>query len=151
LAIGNVPVTPVVSGSPVAFVRVREVGVSSAGEVSEGEVDKTTLPEPVVDAAETAVPFPCKIPVTEVERVIAGVVVAVATVPARPLAETTETDVTVPPPDVLDMVLLPPTVVTVIPEPPDMVIAPVAELTLDTPEPPPLDTGMSMIPLILAP
>jgi len=43
------------------------------------------------------VPFPLIIPVTEVEIVIAGVVVAVATLPAKPLAETTETLVTVPP------------------------------------------------------
>ena len=35
-------------------------------------------------------------PVTVVDTVMAGVVVAVATVPANPLAETTETLVTVP-------------------------------------------------------
>lgn len=34
-----------------------------------------------------------------VDRVIAGVVVEVATVPAKPLAETTEADVTVPEPE----------------------------------------------------
>ena len=33
---------------------------------------------------------------TDVVKVIAGVVVAVATVPANPLADTTEADVTVP-------------------------------------------------------
>jgi hypothetical protein len=35
-------------------------------------------------------------PVTDVVNVIAGVVVGLATVPANPLAETTETVVTVP-------------------------------------------------------
>src|ERR1700740_1427190 len=43
-----------------------------------------------------AVPLPLSSPVTEVDRVIAGVVVDVATEPAKPLAETTETEVTVP-------------------------------------------------------
>ncbi len=43
-----------------------------------------------------AVPLPLSKPVTVVLNVIAGVVVAVATVPARPLAETTDTLVTVP-------------------------------------------------------
>ena len=50
-------------------------------------------------------PFPLRIPVTVVEIVIAGVVVELATVPANPLAETTETSNTVPlpppPPPVL--------------------------------------------------
>ena len=47
-------------------------------------------------AAEIAVPLPFKTPVTLVVRVMAGVLVAVATVPAKPLADTTETLVTVP-------------------------------------------------------
>ena len=47
-------------------------------------------------AALIAVPLPFSSPVMVVESVIAGVVVAVATVPANPLAETTDTDVTVP-------------------------------------------------------
>jgi hypothetical protein len=42
--------------------------------------------------------LPDKTPVIVVERVIAGVVVGFATVPARPLADTTETEVTVPAP-----------------------------------------------------
>ena len=41
-------------------------------------------------------PLPFRMPVIEVLSVMAGVVVAVATVPAKPLADTTETDVTVP-------------------------------------------------------
>ena len=47
-------------------------------------------------AAEIDVPFPFNKPVIVVEIVIAGVEVAVATVPANPLAEVTETVVTVP-------------------------------------------------------
>lgn len=43
-------------------------------------------------------PLPFSKPVTEVVRVIAGVEVAVATVPAKPFAVTTETEVTVPAP-----------------------------------------------------
>ena len=41
-------------------------------------------------------PLPLSSPVMVVVRVMAGVVVAVATVPARPLAVTTDTLVTVP-------------------------------------------------------
>lgn len=48
------------------------------------------------DAAEIAVPLPFTKPVTVVESVMAGVVVAFATVPAKPFAEVTETLVTVP-------------------------------------------------------
>ena len=51
-------------------------------------------------AALIAVPLPFSSPVMVVESVIAGVVVAVATVPASPLADTTDTLVTVPPPSV---------------------------------------------------
>ena len=47
-------------------------------------------------AAEMAVPLPLSKPVMDVLSVMAGVVVAVATVPAKPLAETTETLVTEP-------------------------------------------------------
>jgi hypothetical protein len=50
LAIGNVPVTPVVSGKPVAFVNTTALGVPKAGVVKVGEVDNTTLPEPVAEA-----------------------------------------------------------------------------------------------------
>lgn len=69
----------------------------SAGVTRVGEVAKTTEPEPVVAAALIAVPLPERMPVTVVESVIAGVVVAVATVPAKPLADTTDTLVTLPP------------------------------------------------------
>jgi hypothetical protein len=110
-AAASVPVTPVARGSPVpfakpieagvpvAFVRMRDDGVSRAGVVRLGELARTTAPLPVVVAAIIAVPLPANTgAVTVVLNVIAGVVVAVATVPARPLAETTETLVTVPDP-----------------------------------------------------
>ena len=57
--------------------------------------------------------MPLTTPVTVVESVMAGVVVAVATVPARPFAETTDTLVTVPPEPVADNV--PPTNETPVP------------------------------------
>jgi hypothetical protein len=47
LAIGNVPVTPVESGKPVAFVNVADVGVPSMGVTSVGLVLNTFEPEPV--------------------------------------------------------------------------------------------------------
>ena len=47
LAIGRVPVTPVVNGRPVALVRMALAGVPRAGVTSVGLVDKTTLPVPV--------------------------------------------------------------------------------------------------------
>ena len=50
-------------------------------------------------AALIAVPLPLSNPVTVVRSVIAGVVVAVATVPARPFADTTDTLLTEPAPE----------------------------------------------------
>ena len=50
----------------------------------------------MVDAS--AVPFPYNRPEMLVDIVMAGVVVEVATVPAKPLADTTDTLVTVPVP-----------------------------------------------------
>jgi len=81
---------------PVIFVPTNADGVPNAGVTRVGDVANTTDPDPVVVAALIAVPLPCKIPVMEVVRVMAGVVVDVATVPANPLALTTETLVTVP-------------------------------------------------------
>jgi hypothetical protein len=49
-----VPVTPVVRGKPVAFVKVADVGVPRTGETSVGLVDNTFEPEPVL--AVTPVP-----------------------------------------------------------------------------------------------
>jgi len=69
-------------------------------------------------AAEIAVPFPFKRPVMLVVKVIAGVVVAFATVPVNPFVETTETVVTVPVPlAVFVIVVVPETVATEIPVP----------------------------------
>jgi len=53
LATGKVPVTPVVSGRPVAFVSVADDGVPSAGVTKVGEVENTKLVEvvPVAPAA----------------------------------------------------------------------------------------------------
>ena len=71
-------------------------------------------------------------------KVIAGVVVAVATVPETPLAVTTETLVTVPdPPPVEAIVRVLPLGVIVMPEPAARVTAPVRLLMLLTPELPP--------------
>jgi hypothetical protein len=47
LATGKVPVTPVVKGNPVAFVKVADDGVPRAGVTNVGLVDKTLLPVPV--------------------------------------------------------------------------------------------------------
>jgi hypothetical protein len=47
-AIGSVPVTPVVSGSPVKLVATPLVGVPSIGVTRVGLVDITTLPVPVI-------------------------------------------------------------------------------------------------------
>ena len=52
----------------------------------------------LIVVAATAVPLPYKMPEMLVVSVIAGVVVGFATVPAKPLADTTETVVTVPVP-----------------------------------------------------
>ena len=56
-------------------------------------------------AAEIAVPSPFRTPVMLVERVIAGVVVALATVPANPFAETIETVETVPVADAFEAIV----------------------------------------------
>jgi hypothetical protein len=47
LAIGKVPVTPVVKGRPVAFVKVAEVGVPRIGVTRVGDVANTFAPLPV--------------------------------------------------------------------------------------------------------
>jgi hypothetical protein len=48
LAMGKVPVTPVVNGKPVALVRVADVGVPRMGVTSVGLVLRTLSPVPVV-------------------------------------------------------------------------------------------------------
>jgi hypothetical protein len=67
LATGNVPVTPVVRGSPVHEVKVPEVGVPKIGVTKVGLVDKTTLPEPV----EVATPVPPEVTAKGVVKDIA--------------------------------------------------------------------------------
>lgn len=99
------PLTPVEIGSPVQLVSVPDDGVPNTGVTRVGDVARTIDPLPVVEAALMAVPLPDKIPVTVVFIVIAGVVVAVATVPAKPFADTTETPVTVPDPGVMPTIL----------------------------------------------
>jgi hypothetical protein len=54
LATGNVPVTPLVKGKPVALVNVPDVGVPRIGVTSVGLVFNTTEPVPV----ETDTPVP---------------------------------------------------------------------------------------------
>lgn len=86
---------------PVEEVTVRPlilvaVATPKTGVMRVGVLASTTAPEPVVEAAEIAVPLPERMPVIVVLKVMAGVVVEVATVPAKPFALTTETLVTVP-------------------------------------------------------
>lgn len=94
------PLTPVEIGRPVAFVSVPLAGVPRTGAISVGPLFKTTVePVPVVVAALMAVPLPARTGLLMlVVRVIAGVDVAVATVPAKPFAVTTDTLDTVPAP-----------------------------------------------------
>ena len=49
------PLTPVEIGNPVQLVSVPDVGVPNAGVTNVGDVDKTTLPVPVVAEEEAAV------------------------------------------------------------------------------------------------
>jgi hypothetical protein len=78
-AVGSVPVTPVVNGSPVAFVSVPDAGVPRAGvtkvaEVIVGDVPNTKAPEPVspvtaaAKLAEDGVPKNVATPVPKEER-----------------------------------------------------------------------------------
>ena len=48
LATGRIPVTPVVKGKPLAFVKVTDVGVPRTGVTSVGEIDSTLLPDPTL-------------------------------------------------------------------------------------------------------
>ena len=75
LAIGNVPVTPVDSGNPVAFDNTTALGVPKAGVVKVGEVDNTTLPEPVAEV--TPVP-PCATSIVDALHVPLVIVPTVA-------------------------------------------------------------------------
>lgn len=95
------PETPVLMGRPVAFVSVPLDGVPSAGVTSVGELLNTTVePDPVVVAAEMAVPLPAR---TGLLMVVVSVSVGLAAlpsdVPASPFAVATDTVDTVPPPE----------------------------------------------------
>lgn len=80
------------------FTRFPEAGVPRIGAIRVGPLFKTAVdPVPVVVAAEMAVALPARIGALIVVLIVmAGVVVALATVPANPLAVATETVVTVP-------------------------------------------------------
>ena len=57
LAAGSIPVTPVVSGRPVALVSTAAVGVPKLGVTNTGDVSTTNLvPVPVCEAMEVALP-----------------------------------------------------------------------------------------------
>lgn len=67
-ATGSVPVMPVPSGRPVAFVSIAADGVPRFGVVSVGDVESTTLPDPVDDVTPVP-PFATgRVPVTPVVR-----------------------------------------------------------------------------------
>ena len=67
-ATGKTPVTPVVSGKPVAFVKVAEVGVPRTGVTSVGLVERTLAPVPV-DVVTPVPPLATgKVPVTPVVK-----------------------------------------------------------------------------------
>jgi hypothetical protein len=53
------PLTPVEIGNPVQLVSVPDVGVPNAGVTNDGDVSRTTLPDPVVAEEEAAVSRPC--------------------------------------------------------------------------------------------
>jgi hypothetical protein len=92
-AIGNVPVTPVESGSPVAFVKVPDVGVPNIGVTNVGDVANTKDPEPVSSvtadaklaldgvARNVATPVPKPLTPVEIGKPVALVNVALCGVP----------------------------------------------------------------------
>ena len=93
LAVGSVPVTPVVKGNPVALVNVALVGVPRMGVTSVGEVAKTLAPLPVSSvkaaarfaldgvARKVATPVPKPDTPVEIGRPVAFVKVALVGVP----------------------------------------------------------------------
>jgi hypothetical protein len=76
-AIGNVPVTPVVNGRPVAFVNTPDDGVPSAGVTRVGLVANTRAPVPVSSVTAKA------------KFALDGVAKKVATPVPRPVIEPT--------------------------------------------------------------
>jgi hypothetical protein len=80
LVTGRLPVTPVARFRPVAFVRVTDEGVPSAGEMSVGELFRTTLPLPV----EVVVPVPPLVTFSVPESVTAPLVAVLGAKPVEP-------------------------------------------------------------------
>ena len=78
LATGKIPVTPVVSGKPVAFVNVPDVGVPKIGVTNVGLVDRTFAPEPVLVVTPVPPLATGSVPVTPV---VSGKPVAFVRVP----------------------------------------------------------------------
>ena len=76
---GRFPVTPVVSGKPVAFVNVTLVGVPKMGVTRVGLVDNTLLPEPVL----VVTPVPPLVTPNVPARVTAPVVAVLGVNPER--------------------------------------------------------------------
>ena len=129
LAIGKVPVTPVVSGKPVRLVATPLVGVPSKGVTKVGEVDNTLLPEPVL----VATPVPP---------------LATANVPARVMVP----EPVIGPPLVVKPVV-PPETSTLVTDPAPgpvkaTVMAPLP-LVIVTPEPAVSVAGVSVLPVLL--
>jgi hypothetical protein len=93
LAVGSVPVTPVVKGKPVRFVATPDVGVPNKGVTNVGEVAKTLAPVPVSSvkaaarfaldgvARKVATPVPRPDTPVEIGRPVAFVKVALVGVP----------------------------------------------------------------------
>lgn len=114
LPTGNVPVTPELRGSPVAFVSVAADGVPRFGVVSVGLVESTTEPLPV----EVVTPVPPFATASVPPKVSVPLVVIGEPLKVRPVVPPdAATLVTVPVPPVAAIVMLPLPLVTLIPEP----------------------------------
>ena len=66
-AIGSAPVTPVVNGNPVPFVKVTDVGVPKIGVTNVGLVDSTLFPVPVLVVTPVPPEATGKVPVVNAE------------------------------------------------------------------------------------
>ena len=80
LAIGKIPVTPVLRGKPLALVNVIDVGVPRIGVTSVGDVDRTFDPEPV----DVVTPVPPFATFNVPDNVIAPVVALLGDSPVDP-------------------------------------------------------------------
>jgi len=106
----NVPVTPVVSGKPVAFVSTAAEGVPNAGVTRVGEVLNTTFPDPVLVVTPVPPLATGKVPVTPVEsgRPVAFVSTAAEGVPNAGVTRVGEVLNTLLPEPVLVVTPVPP-------------------------------------------